>query len=88
MLFRSNMDGCCCFNDTWSLELKGLEWLSEFDDWQIPEAGDCIEQGWGMYYAYQMNETRCDFYGGCWVHQGTCDGGVVGGECPNGNSCG
>jgi len=83
-----NMDGCCCFNDTWSLELKGLEWLSEFDDWQIPEAGDCIEQGWGMYYAYQMNETRCDFYGGCWVHQGTCDGGVVGGECPNGNSCG
>jgi len=82
-----DMDGCCCFIDTWSLP-SHLTWLSEFTDWQIPEAGDCIEQGWSGYYTHQMNRTRCEFYGGCWVHQGTCDGGVAGGECPDGNSCG
>jgi len=82
-----DMDGCCCFIDTWSLP-SNLTWLSEFSDWQIPEAGDCIEQGWSGYYTHQMNRTRCQFYDGCWVHQGTCDGGVAGGECPNGNSCG
>ena len=87
-----NMDGCCCFNNTWSLANKDLEWLSEYreytDGWRIPEAGECYEQGWGTYYAHQMNETRCEFYGGCWVHQGTCSGGIAGGECPDGNSCG
>jgi hypothetical protein len=82
-----DMDGCCCFNDTWSLP-SNLTWLSEYNGWQLPEAGDCIEQGWSGYYAHQMNTTRCAFYGGCWVENGTCNGGVVGGECPDGNSCG
>ena len=82
-----DMDGCCCFNNTWTLP-DNLSWLSEFDDWRIPQSGDCIKQGWGGYYAYQMNQTRCDFFGGCWVSKGTCDGGVAGGECPSGNSCG
>lgn len=82
-----NMDGCCCFNSTWSLP-EHLDWLSEFDDWQIPQAGDCIEQGWSGYYAHQMNDVRCEHYGGCWIQNGTCSGGVAGGECPDGNSCG
>ncbi len=82
-----NMDGCCCFTDNWALP-SHLTWLYEFNDWQIPQAGDCIEQGWSGYYAHQMNETRCQFFGGCWVHRGTCNGGVAGGECPDGNSCG
>ena len=86
-----DMNGCCCFTDSWSLP-SNLTWLSEFLDtehgWRIPEAGDCIEQGWSGYYAHQMNKTRCEFFEGCWVAEGTCNGGVAGGECPDGNSCG
>ena len=82
-----NMDGCCCFPSTWRLP-DNLSWLSAFDDWRVPQAGDCIEQGWSGYYAYQMNQTRCDFFDGCWVAEGTCNGGIAGGECPDGNSCG
>ena len=82
-----NMDGCCCFSSTWTLP-ENISWLNEFNDWRIPNAGDCIKHGWSGYYAHQMNQTRCEFFDGCWVSQGTCDGGVAGGECPDGNSCG
>ena len=81
-----DMYGCCCFGDSWDLPDE-LTWLSEFDDWRIPDAGDCIEQGWSGHYAHQMNRTRCDFYGGCWVVNGTCNGGEYGGECPDNSGC-
>ena len=89
-----DMDGCCCFGDSWTLESANLSWLSAFIDeaeswyeWRIPDAGDCIEQGWSGHYAHQMNTTRCEFFGGCWVANGTCNGGEYGGECPDGSGC-
>jgi|15BtaG_2_1085339.scaffolds.fasta_scaffold00968_2 hypothetical protein len=82
----SRTDGCCCFTADWVLP-DSLDWLSEFDNWRIPDAGDCIEQGWSGSFAHQMNETRCSFFGGCWIVDGVCDGGIYGNECPDDNSC-
>ena len=81
-----NIEGCCCFPDDWTLP-DDIDWLQDVDDWRIPDAGDCIVQGWSGYYAHQMNEIRCDFFGGCWVDNGVCNGGEYGGECPEDNSC-
>ena len=80
-----DINGACCFPSEWSLP-EELSWLDKYNDWRIPSAGDCIKQGYGDFYAHQMNETRCNFFGGCWISGGNCDGGVYGGEC-SGNPC-
>jgi len=80
-----NNDGACCFPELWSLP-ENISWLENYNDWQIPKAGDCITQSYGDFYAHQMNEVRCNFFGGCWIDGGDCNAGVYGGEC-SGNPC-
>jgi len=72
--------GCCCFPDGWTLP-EEINWLELVDDWRIPNAGDCIVQSYGEWNAHQMNEHRCNFFGGCWIENGDCSGGIYGGEC-------
>ena len=77
--------GCCCFHDDWSLP-ESLSWMENVEDWRIPNAGDCIVQSYGEHFAHQMNEIRCEYFGGCWISNGDCSGGVLGGECGANNS--
>jgi hypothetical protein len=74
--------GCCCFPDGWTLP-EEINWLEDVDDPQIPNAGDCIVQSYGEWNAKQMNKYRCGFFGGCWIENGVCDGGIYGGDCPH-----
>jgi len=75
--------GCCCFPWNWTLpDEPTISWLENSSDWQIPKRGQCIQQSYGNFYAYQMNKYRCNFYDGCWISNGVCDGGEFGGECP------
>jgi len=86
--------GCCCFPNNWTLPDgdnggmgTDLTWLSEYTDWEIPSAGECIEHSFGGYNNHQMNKYRCNFYGGCWIKDGTCSSGDYGGDCPQ-DPCG